>query len=176
MPKRTTDFREGFLADLADPQEAANYLNAALEDSEQMALVALRGVAEARQMARVAGEAGVAREALYRMLRDTGNPTYSNFVRILGALGLRISFSPTSRANDSGERPVASQAEFTGPFGSSISGLAGASESIVQMAPVGAGIYGVLGEVSRKPPDLARWAQLGLAAAGNLAGGVTIGH
>ena len=53
MPKRTTDFREGFLADLADPQEAANYLNAALEDSEQMALVALRGVAEARQMARV---------------------------------------------------------------------------------------------------------------------------
>jgi DNA-binding phage protein len=53
MPKRTTDFREGFLADLADPQEAANYLNAALEDSDQMALVALRDVAEARQMARV---------------------------------------------------------------------------------------------------------------------------
>jgi DNA-binding phage protein len=50
MPKRTTDFREGFLADLADPQEAANYLNAALEDSERMALVALRDLKEARQI------------------------------------------------------------------------------------------------------------------------------
>ncbi len=32
MPKRTVDFRETLLADLADPQEAANYLNAAFED------------------------------------------------------------------------------------------------------------------------------------------------
>jgi len=39
-----------------------------------MALVALRDVAEARQMARVAEEAGVAREALYRMPRRSGNP------------------------------------------------------------------------------------------------------
>ncbi|MGA2144401.1 MAG: addiction module antidote protein [Bryobacteraceae bacterium] len=101
MPKRTTDFREELLADLADPQEAADYLNAALEDSEQMVLVALRDVAEARQMARVAGEAGVAREALYRMLSDNGNPTYTNLVKILGALGLKISFSPLSRARKS---------------------------------------------------------------------------
>lgn len=67
MPKRTTDFRQDLLADLADPEEASHYLNAALSDSEQMALVALRDVAEARQMAKVAKEAGVAREALYRM-------------------------------------------------------------------------------------------------------------
>ncbi|MGP8243814.1 MAG: DNA-binding protein [Bryobacteraceae bacterium] len=65
-----------------------------------MALVALRDVAEAHQMARVAGEAGVAREALYRMLRDTGNPTYSNLVKILGAVGLKISFMPADRADD----------------------------------------------------------------------------
>ena len=92
MPKRTTDFREELLADLTDPQEAVHYLNAAIEDSDQMALVALRDIAEARQMARVAEEAGVAREALYRMLRMTGNPTYSNFMGILSALGLRIVF------------------------------------------------------------------------------------
>ena len=103
MPKRTIDFRETLLADLADPQEAANYLNAAFEDSEQMALVALRDIAEAHQMAREAGEAGVAREALYRMLRDTGNPTYSNFVKILDAVGLRISFSPSKRVDDAEE-------------------------------------------------------------------------
>jgi hypothetical protein len=50
MPKRTTAFRDDLLADLADPQEAAYYLNAALEDSEEMFLVALRDVAAAKQM------------------------------------------------------------------------------------------------------------------------------
>jgi probable addiction module antidote protein len=101
MPKRTTDFREDLLADLADPEEAAHYLNAALEDSEEMALVALRDVAEARQMARVAEKAGVAREALYRMLRRSGNPTFGSFMGILGALGLKIVFAPTSPTDGS---------------------------------------------------------------------------
>ena len=96
MPKRTTDFREDLLADLVDPQEAANYLNAALEDSGQMALAALRDVAEARQMARVAESAGVAREALYRMLRSEGNPTYSSLMGVLDALGLKIVFAPSN--------------------------------------------------------------------------------
>jgi probable addiction module antidote protein len=101
MPKRTTDFREDLLADLAAPQEAAHYLNVALEGSEEMALVALRDVAEARQMARVAEEAGVAREALYRMLCRSGNPTFGSFMGILSALGLKIVFAPASPADGS---------------------------------------------------------------------------
>ena len=101
MPKRTSDFRADLLEDLADPQEAADYLNAAAEDSEKMVLVALRDIAEARQMARVAGEAGVSREALYRMLHKGGNPTYSSFMGILGALGLRIVFTPASLSRES---------------------------------------------------------------------------
>jgi probable addiction module antidote protein len=100
MPKRATDFRDDLLADLADPEEAAHYLNAALEDSEEMALVALRDVAEARQMARVAEEAGVAREALYRMLHRSGNPTFGSFMGILSALGLKIVFAPNSPTDD----------------------------------------------------------------------------
>lgn len=94
MPKRTTDFRADSLVDLADPQEAAHYLNAAFEDSAEMLLVALRDVAEARQMVRVAEGAGVAREALYRMLRKSGNPTYNSFVGVLSAIGVRIVFEP----------------------------------------------------------------------------------
>jgi probable addiction module antidote protein len=94
MPKRTTDFRDELLAELVDPVEAARYLNAALEDSNQMALVALRDVADARQMSSVAEEAGVAREALYRMLCQKGNPTYANFLGILDAVGLKIEFAP----------------------------------------------------------------------------------
>lgn len=97
MPKRTSDFREGLLADLADPEEAAHYLNAALEDSETMALIALRDVAEARQMAKVAKSAGVAREALYRMLCETGNPTFENLFAIVRSVGLRLEFAPLHR-------------------------------------------------------------------------------
>ena len=90
MPKRTTNFRDDLLADLADPNEAAEYLNAAMEDSEELFLVALRDVAEARQMAKVAETAGVARESLYRMLGPQGNPTYANLVGIFRALGLKM--------------------------------------------------------------------------------------
>jgi probable addiction module antidote protein len=115
MPKRTSDFREDLLADLTDPQEAAHYLNAAFEDSNQMGLVALRDIAEARQMARVAEEAGVAREALYRMLRRTGNPTYGSFLGILNALGLRVVFEPNRPMNDPtrGERKVKTKRRTT---------------------------------------------------------------
>jgi len=99
MPKRTTGFHDDLLADLADPQEASNYLNAALEDSDEMFLVALRDVAEARQMAKVAESAGIARESVYRMLTVEGNPTYSSLLGILGALGLKLAIRPeeTSR-------------------------------------------------------------------------------
>lgn len=94
MPKRTSDFREDLLTDLADPVEAARYLNAAMDDSEQMLLVALRDVADSQQMSRVAEKAGVAREALYRMLAQNGNPTYASLMGILNALGLKIEFVP----------------------------------------------------------------------------------
>jgi len=96
MPKRTLDFREELLKDLADPSEAAHYIDAALEDSEEMFLVALRDVAEARQMSKVANAAGVARESIYRMLSATGNPTHSNLIGILKALDLRLSVEAIS--------------------------------------------------------------------------------
>jgi probable addiction module antidote protein len=94
MPKRTVNFREQLLEDLADPEEAALYLNAAAEDSEEMLLVALRDIAEAKQMSHVAEHAGVAREALYRMLSKSGNPTYSSLRGVLTALGIRMRFAP----------------------------------------------------------------------------------
>ena len=98
MPKRTTDFREDLLADLTDPREAAHYLNAALMDSNEMLLVALRDVAEARQMSAVANEAGVAREALYRMLSRNGNPTYASLLGVLKSLSLGIQIVPEGQS------------------------------------------------------------------------------
>ncbi len=90
MPKKTTDYRNGLLEDLKDPTEAAHYLNAALRDSEEMFLVALRDVAEARQVSKVAKDAGVSRESVYRMLAPTGNPTYRSLIGILRALDVEF--------------------------------------------------------------------------------------
>jgi probable addiction module antidote protein len=94
MPKRTNDYREGLLQSLLDPIAAAQYVNAALEDSDEMFLIALRDVAEARQMAKVANDAGLSRESIYRTLSDTGNPRYSSLTRILKAVGLRLAIEP----------------------------------------------------------------------------------
>jgi probable addiction module antidote protein len=113
MPKRTRSFRAQLLKDLMDPSEAAHYVNAASEDSEAMFLVALRDVAEARQMARVANQAGVAREALYRMLCDEGNPRLHSLWAILNAVGLRISVEQSRDAN--AQSPRARVARRTKP-------------------------------------------------------------
>ena len=98
MPKRTRSFRAQLLKDLADPNEAARYANAALDDSPEMLLVALRDVADARQMSTVAADAGVSRESIYRMLSRTGNPTHSTLRGILKALGLKLSVEPMSES------------------------------------------------------------------------------
>ena len=90
MPKRTTSYRERLLQSLTVPAEAASYLNAALEDSSEMFLDALKDVASARQISRVAREAGVARESLYRSLSSDGNPTLDMLSSVLKALDLRI--------------------------------------------------------------------------------------
>jgi probable addiction module antidote protein len=94
MPKRTRDYRESLLEDLQNQDEAAAYLSAALQDSQGMFLVALRDVAAAAQMAKVAEGAGVTREAVYRMLSKSGNPTLSSLCGVLKSLGLVMFFKP----------------------------------------------------------------------------------
>src|ERR1039458_5183645 len=74
MPKRTSSYKERLLEDLRDPEEAANYINSAIQDgTSEMLLLALRDVAEAHKMAKVAKGTGVAREAIYRILSHKGN-------------------------------------------------------------------------------------------------------
>lgn len=96
MPKRTDSYRESLLRDLLDPEEAAGYLNAAIADGEDEAalLLALRDIAEAHQFSRIASEAGMARESIYRTLSAEGNPRHGTLRRILNALGLTIRFEP----------------------------------------------------------------------------------
>jgi probable addiction module antidote protein len=88
----TVSHRERLIAELrADPNLAAEYLSAAAEDTDpRVYLAALRTVAEAQGMARVAKAAGVPRESLYRALSTNGNPRFSTLHAILRATGLEF--------------------------------------------------------------------------------------
>ena len=80
---------------LRDPRYAAEYLNSVLaetsEGEDAAFLLALRDVAEALQMSKVAAAAGVNRENLYRMLSGGGNPRLSSLLAVMKALGLHLS-------------------------------------------------------------------------------------
>ncbi len=96
MPKNS--YRESLLRDLLDPEEAASYINAAIEDGDsEMLLLALRDVAEAHKMSKVAKGAGIAREAIYRSLSEKGNPRLTTLLNLFGTLGLSIAVRPHSR-------------------------------------------------------------------------------
>lgn len=79
----------------ADPEFAAVYLAAALDEADQPGgqsalLAALRQIAEAQGMASVAERAGIPRESLYRALSPRGNPTLKTLLALLNATGLRL--------------------------------------------------------------------------------------
>ena len=95
----TASHRERLIGELrADPGLAAAYLNAAAEDEDsRVYLVALRTVAEAEGMAKVAKAAGVPRESLYRALSSGGNPRFSTFHAILKAAGLKLAVARDRR-------------------------------------------------------------------------------
>jgi probable addiction module antidote protein len=91
MPGRSRSYKIGFYERLQDDEEALGYLQAALEDSREAFLVALRNVAEARQFTKIARESDLDRVNLYRMLSENGNPTLASLEKILNVLGMRLS-------------------------------------------------------------------------------------
>ena len=75
-----------------DPELAAAYIQAAMEDEEEPAvlLLALRHVADAYGMPMIAERAGIQRESLYRSLSPKDNPTLRTLTAVLKAVGLRL--------------------------------------------------------------------------------------
>lgn len=76
-----------------DPEFAAEYLKAALEDTDEpkVLLIALRRITEARGgFAKVARAAGIERESLHRALSARGNLRLSTLVAMTRAIGLRL--------------------------------------------------------------------------------------
>ena len=76
---------------LNTPADIAAYLDAYLEDGTPEELLrALNTIARSRGMTELARQTGVSREALYRALSESGNPTLDTLMRVMKALGVRL--------------------------------------------------------------------------------------
>ncbi len=82
-------------SDYLDSEETiAEYLKVALENPDPDAfLVAVRDVAKARGISKVAASAGLGRESLYKALKPGAQPRFDTIRRLLGALGVRLDVS-----------------------------------------------------------------------------------
>ncbi len=93
MALKTTKFD---VADyLENEADMAEYLSEALalEDPAYFQH-ALGAVARAKGMATIARKSGLGRQSLYKALSESGNPEFSTVMKVLGALGIRISATP----------------------------------------------------------------------------------
>jgi probable addiction module antidote protein len=92
--KASTSHDKATIRELREnPEFAAEYLRAALEDDDEpsVLLIALRRIAQARGgLAKVAKAAGIERESLYRALSVRGNPRLSTLVAVTKAVGLKL--------------------------------------------------------------------------------------
>lgn len=94
----TLDYREQLLQDLQEPHYAAGYLTEALEEGEEVFLLAVRDVVDAQGgIGRLAGSTSLNRENLYTMLSERGNPRLSSLVSVLREVGVEIQFRAKPR-------------------------------------------------------------------------------
>jgi probable addiction module antidote protein len=96
MP-RSRPFKSGLHERLKDPEHVAAYLNAAGKESQDVFMLALRDVAEAHKISKVALAAGVNRETLYRTLSARGNPTFTTLESILEAVGVELHYQARAK-------------------------------------------------------------------------------
>jgi probable addiction module antidote protein len=96
---RTHKYKDHLLKSLQDPDEAAAYLDACLEDDNlHVFLLALKDIAEARGgMSKLSKKSTLNRQSLYRSLSKTGNPKLESVCTILATLGLEFHIRPTIR-------------------------------------------------------------------------------
>jgi probable addiction module antidote protein len=95
-----------------------------MSDSPEMFLKACMNVIKAKQVTKVAREAEVTRESLYRSFSASGNPSLSTLSGVLGSIGLKINI--IAEAAESAPSPAPVSAPTTEKISGS-SGLAGSA-------------------------------------------------
>jgi probable addiction module antidote protein len=87
---------------LRSRKEMAAYLDAWFEefpDDVSGIARAVGDIARAKGMTQVAKDAGLSRESLYRALSQEGNPSLSTILKVLAAVGLKLSVSVATRVD-----------------------------------------------------------------------------
>jgi probable addiction module antidote protein len=84
---------------LDSPEAIEIYLEDALESNDSAIVAhALGVVARAKGMSRIAQDAGLSRESLYKALSADGNPELATVLKVIKALGLKLTIAPTHHA------------------------------------------------------------------------------
>ena len=92
MSVKTTPFDSADY--LKTDQDIADYINACLEEHDPALLAHAVGVvARARGMTQLAKDAHLSRESLYKALSTDGNPSFATMMKVIDALGLKLSVS-----------------------------------------------------------------------------------
>jgi probable addiction module antidote protein len=93
MMKKTTTTRYDTADHLRSSEEVAAYLEATFEEANGDAAFiakALGHVARSKGMAKVAREAGLSRESLYKALSGERSPGFDTVLKVMGVLGLKL--------------------------------------------------------------------------------------
>jgi len=88
------------MANYLDSEAAiAEYLSQVLEEGDATELAqALGDIARARGMSQLARETGLSRESLYKGLSGQRTPTADTLLKVVRALGYRLSIEPVAAA------------------------------------------------------------------------------
>jgi probable addiction module antidote protein len=83
--------------------DAAMFIKFAMEEAidandVRVLVGALGTLARSKGMTEVAASTGLTRQGLYKALGPDGNPSFDTVMRVLAALGLRLTAEPVTRA------------------------------------------------------------------------------
>jgi probable addiction module antidote protein len=97
---RIADLPEFDIAEyLASEEDVAEYLRQVVEDGDSAELArALGHVARAHGMSQLARDTGLSRESLYKSLSGKRAPSSDTLLKVLRALGLKLSVQPLAHA------------------------------------------------------------------------------
>ena len=84
------------IADYLDSNEMiAEYLNAVLEEGNDAEIIsAIRNIAKAIGMTKIAEETGLSRPSLYKALSEGAKPQFGTIMKVLKAVGGQIQVNP----------------------------------------------------------------------------------
>lgn len=82
---------------LQTEEDMALYLQACIDeagDDAAFIAAALGDIARAKGMTQLARDTGLGRESLYKALSPEGNPSFATILKVISALGFKLSASP----------------------------------------------------------------------------------